>query len=222
MFDLHTHTVFSDGSLIPAESARRARAAGYGGIAFTDHADDSNLLFILENLLRFKEQFNSQSPEFKVLAGVELTHILPASMDRLTQTARRNGADIVIVHGETLTEPVEPGTNIAAIDAGIDILAHPGLISPEEVKRAAKIGVNLEITTRRGHSITNGHVAKTALENGCSLVINNDFHAPGDSVSPEAAFNILMGAGLSSEEAGTVMKNNERIFKKALEDSIGS
>ena len=43
MIDLHTHTFFSDGGLLPSELARRARIAGYQALAFTDHADVSNI-----------------------------------------------------------------------------------------------------------------------------------------------------------------------------------
>ena len=37
--DLHTHTVFSDGELIPAELVRRAMVLGHDVIAITDHVD---------------------------------------------------------------------------------------------------------------------------------------------------------------------------------------
>jgi histidinol phosphatase-like PHP family hydrolase len=46
MIDLHTHTVFSDGELIPFELARRAENMGYKFIAFTDHMDFSSFDFI--------------------------------------------------------------------------------------------------------------------------------------------------------------------------------
>ena len=36
---LHTYTIFSDGELLPAELARRAKVAGYRAIAITNHAD---------------------------------------------------------------------------------------------------------------------------------------------------------------------------------------
>lgn len=215
MYDLHTHTIFSDGVLVPAESTRRAKQNGYSGIAITDHADDSNLALILENLLRFKEKNNAES-DFKVIVGVELTHVLPSSIDRLTKEARSFGADLVIVHGETLTEPVSEATNEAAIKAGVDILAHPGLISPELCKLAADRGVHLEITTRKGHSLSNGYVAKTALAAGAKLVINNDFHAPGDAVSIERAEQILLGAGLTKQQAEEVFNNNEKLFLSRL------
>ncbi len=42
MIDLHTHSFFSDGELIPSELIRRAEAIGYKAIAITDHVDSSN------------------------------------------------------------------------------------------------------------------------------------------------------------------------------------
>ncbi|MBU1154639.1 MAG: PHP domain-containing protein, partial [Proteobacteria bacterium] len=51
MIDLHTHTLFSDGELLPAELAQRAQVIGLEALAFTDHADMSNLEIILPRLL---------------------------------------------------------------------------------------------------------------------------------------------------------------------------
>ena len=41
MIDLHMHSTFSDGELIPAEVVSRALHAGYTHLAITDHADPS-------------------------------------------------------------------------------------------------------------------------------------------------------------------------------------
>ena len=51
-------------------------------------------------------------------------------------------------------EPVEPGTNEAAIRSPwVDVLAHPGLITPEEARLAAERGVRLEgIGAARPHA----------------------------------------------------------------------
>lgn len=149
MIDLHTHTLFSDGALIPAETARRAFVAGYKAIALTDHVDDSNIDFVIPRMVRVCGKLSEKGDIF-VIPGVELTHVDPSDIASLAAEARKLGAKIVVVHGETLTEPVPPGTNLAAIRAGVDILAHPGLITREETKLAAKKGVYLEITTRRG------------------------------------------------------------------------
>jgi len=214
LYDLHTHTTFSDGVLIPAESVRRAITDGYGGMAITDHADESNYLLILENQLRFKEQFNAKSGDFKVIIGIEITHVEPDRIGELTVKARKAGADIIVVHGETIVEPVAEGTNLAAVEAGVDILAHPGLITEEEVKKGIANGVFFEISTRKGHSITNGHVSKTVLELGGELVINNDYHAPGDRVSLSQAQRILMGAGLTEQQTEKVINNNKVLFNR--------
>jgi putative hydrolase len=116
------------------------------------------------------------------------------------------------VHGESPVEPVAPGTNQAAIESGADILAHPGLITADQVQLAAKKGVLLEITSRSGHSLTNGHVARLSLEFGARLVINTDTHSPENLIDRETARRILMGAGLTESQAATVLENNEALL----------
>jgi histidinol phosphatase-like PHP family hydrolase len=221
MYDLHTHSVFSDGELVPAESARRAQVAGYCGIAITDHADASNLLWIIENQLKFKESFNRYNKKFKVIIGVELTHVLPEEINSLTEKARNYGADIILVHGETVVEPVLKNTNRASIEAGIDILAHPGLITDEDIKLAAKNNVYMELTTRRGHSYTNAYVYRKSLEHGCRCVVNNDFHSPGDYLPINLINNVLLGLGALEEEIQNILENNKNIFLKKLEKYNG-
>ncbi|MDR2870364.1 MAG: histidinol phosphate phosphatase domain-containing protein [Deferribacteraceae bacterium] len=218
--DLHTHTVFSDGALIPAESARRAMVAGYAGIAFTDHADASNIEHILKSILKFKEAHNKLNIDFKVLAGVELTHVHPSQIAELTAFARSLGADIVVVHGEVFVESVAEGTNRAAIEAGVDILAHPGLMTKADVRLAVERGVCLEITTRKGNALANGHVAMLAKRHGAKLVVNNDFHTPGEYVGLAMATKILRGAGLTEDEAKQVIQNGNELFKHKLGSTL--
>ena len=214
MIDLHTHSIFSDGELVPSELAQRARATGYTTIAITDHADHSNIDFIIPRIIRVCEIITAKG-NIQVLPGLELTHVDPADIAPLVSEARKLGAKILIVHGETLTEPVPPGTNLAAIQAGADILAHPGLVTEEEVRLAASKGVHLEITTRRGHSLTNGHVASMARKCGALLVLNNDTHAPGDFVGPQMAANIARGAGMSEEEVNAMFNNSKNLIQRA-------
>lgn len=213
MIDLHTHTFFSDGELVPAELIRRASVAGYTAMAITDHADKSNIAWLLSNLVDVVDELGAAN-NMKVLAGVELTHVPPSAMSEAAQLARDNGAELVVVHGETIVEPVMSGTNLAAIKAGIDILSHPGLISEEEVQLAAENNVCLEITTRKGHSLTNGHVARLAAQYGAKLVINNDAHGPGDLVSPEMARNVALGAGMTSEQYSQALRNSEELVAR--------
>jgi putative hydrolase len=203
MFDLHCHSLFSDGGLLPFELVRRVEILDYKAIAITDHVDSSNLDFIIPRLIKVAKDINRYSST-KLIPGVELTHVHPDMIAPLAKEARHLGADILICHGETIVEPVCPGTNRAAIEADIDILAHPGLISEEEVKLAAQNGIFLELSGRKGHSFTNGHVAKLAKVYRAKLIINSDAHAPEDFMSAERARRVGLGAGLKSEEVESI------------------
>lgn len=215
MIDLHTHTLFSDGELLPAELIRRAAVAGYAALAITDHVDLSNLDFIVPRIIESAQVYGA-AWGIQVVPGVELTHIPPAQIAAAARRARELGARILVCHGETLVEPVAPGTNAAALAADIDILSHPGLISEDEARLAAERGICLEITTRRGHSLANGHVAQLARKHGARLVVNNDAHAPGDLVSPEMARKVALGAGLTDEEYDQCLRNSAALVEKAL------
>jgi histidinol phosphatase-like PHP family hydrolase len=206
MIDLHTHSFFSDGVLVPAEHLRRVEVLGYTAVAITDHADSSNLDFIIPRLIQVARDLNPLS-RTRLLPGVELTHVPPALIGPLVRKARELGAQVVVVHGETIVEPVAPGTNLAAIEAGADILSHPGFISEDEARLAAQKGVFLELSGRKGHCLTNGFVAKMAQRTGANLIVNADAHTPGDFLTAEMARLVAMGAGLSEEEYRQVQKN---------------
>ncbi len=210
MIDLHTHSFFSDGVLVPSELVRRAEHKGLKAIGITDHGDLSNIDFIIPRIVSVSEQLN-QVLAIRVIPGIELTHVPPAQIAMAAQKARELGARIVIVHGETLVEPVAPGTNHAALMADVDILAHPGLIDEADVILAREKGVLLEITARKGHSLSNGYVAALAKKHGAGMVINTDSHAPGDLVDSDFARQVIRGAGLSDEDF-LIMQDNARRF----------
>lgn len=211
VIDFHTHTILSDGELISSELVRRACNIGYRAIGLADHADGSNLEWLVPSLVRVARDLNRFQNTY-VIPGIEITHAPPAQISELVDQARKLGAIFVVVHGESPVEPVAPGTNLAGIEAGADILAHPGFITASEAGLAADKGVFLEITARSGHSLTNGHVARIALEQGARLVVDTDAHSPGDLITRETALRVLVGAGLTEVQAGQVLKNNEDLF----------
>jgi histidinol phosphatase-like PHP family hydrolase len=215
MIDLHTHSLFSDGELIPAELTRRAAQAGYRAIAITGHADRSLFDLIIPRITRVASDLG-MAWGLTVLAGTELTHIPPADIAEAAAEARALGAQIIVCHGETLVEPVAPGTNRAALEADIDILSHPGLLTAEEAQLAARRGICLELSARKGHSLSNGHVARMALAHGAKLVVNSDAHAPGDLVPLELARKVALGAGLSEEQFEQCRRNSEELVARAL------
>lgn len=199
-YDFHTHTLLSDGVLLPSELLRRVAVLGYGALAITDHADSSNMVFIIDSLRRLLRQ---QPDDFGMpwLVGVELTHVGPASIPNLASQAKALGAEIVVVHGETIVEPVAPGTNRAAVESSaVDVLAHPGFLTVEDARIAAARGCHIEITTRKGHSFTNGHVARVCTLTGALMIVDSDSHEPSDLAPLQFARDIAGGAGLTPEQ----------------------
>ena len=202
MIDLHTHTFFSDGALVPSEHVRRVEQLGYSAIAITDHADTSNIHILIPNLINVAKALNAVN-KTQLIVGVELTHVPPSLIRPLVIECRQMGAQLIVVHGETPVEPVAPGTNLAALEAEVDVLAHPGFITLDEVRLAAEKGIVLELSGRKGHSLTNGHVAK--------LAINADAHAPGDFLTTETARIVGLGAGLTEIQYEQVRKNMQEL-----------
>lgn len=196
--DLHTHSIFSDGELIPAELVRRAVALGHDAIAITDHVDMTNVEFVVRNVVKAAEL---TSDEIQVIPGVEITHVPPSKMDKVIADARRFGAQIIVVHGETVTEPVAKGTDMAAVmNPEVDVLGHPGFITEEEAQIAKDNDVALEITGRGGHNITNGHVVNMARLVGAKMVIDSDTHAPDNLMDEASARLVALGAGMTQAE----------------------
>lgn len=210
MFDFHTHTFLSDGVLAPVELIRRAHVAGYRVMAITDHVGHGNLEFVVKTLIEDCE-VASRRWDILALPGVEITHTPKDDIDYLARAAREIGAKVVNVHGETITEPVEPGTNHAAVSsAHVDVLAHPGLILLEDAQIAADNGIFLEVSARKGHSFTNGHVVRQAKRVGARMLLDSDAHEPSDLLSPAFAMGVARGAGLDEAEARALLEDGPR------------
>lgn len=215
MIDLHTHSIFSDGELLPYELVRRAVTAGYRALAITDHVDPSNIDITIPKIVSALNRLKEHVP-IEVVPGAEITHVPPKLIPDLVKEARALGARLVVVHGETIAEPVMEGTNRAAIEAGADILAHPGLITTEDILLAREKGVVLEITARKGHSLANGYVAKEAVRFGVALAINSDAHGPSDLMTKAAAATILFAAGIEESRIEQIFENSKLLVEKSL------
>ncbi len=215
MIDLHTHTILSDGQLDPAEHIRRAEVKGYRMLGMSDHACLATMDSIIPVLLAAARKENELG-RMEILAGIELTHVRPEHIPEAVQKARKLGAQVVIVHGETIAEPVLAGTNRAAINAGADILAHPGLISLEEAKAAKASNVLLEISAKPGHSLTNGHVLRIAEQAGAGLIFGSDAHTFEQMPTREYAEKVCLGAGMSRERIEEMFRRAEQLAQHKL------
>ncbi len=215
VYDFHTHTTLSDGSLSPMEFIRRACVAGYRAVGLTDHG-------ALGSLSRFAQELSQDCALARdrwgimALPGVELTHVPAAAVAEVARAAKEVGLWLVIVHGETISEPVEEGTNLAAVSCGdVDILAHPGLITLEEAELAARNGVFLELSARPAHAAANGHVARIARLAGAKLIVNSDNHNL-DFLSEEQARRIVLAASLEEKELEEVLRINPQLLLEKI------
>ena len=213
-YEFHTHTFWSDGVLSVAELLRYGVVNDCVVLAVTDHVDFSNVEQVVVNQRKMLAEWDG---EMTVLGGVELTHTRPTKVAKLARLARKVGADIIVCHGETPVEPVEPGTNAAAVACpDVDILAHPGDITAEEAQKAKDNGIFLEITARSGHNRGNRHVAEVAKKVGARMLVNTDMHKPEDLINQKRAYEIALETGLTKGEARTVVCSNPLELMKRI------
>jgi len=208
IYDFHTHTFYSDGALSTLELIRRAAVRGYSAIAVTDHVGSGSLERVIREVSR---DCKLASSHWNIVAvpGVELTHVPQQAVDGLAREAKELGAWLVVVHGESPVEPVDGGTNLAAVQSKyVDILAHPGHMTDEVAEFAEKNGIFIEITTRRGHCVTNAHVAGVARKAGALMLLNSDTHDEDDLLTDALAKETLRQAGISSREFRQVLEQN--------------
>lgn len=208
VYDFHSQTTLSDGHLSPIELIRRAVVNGYAAIALTDHAGLADCEHVLKSLVAACKTANRFWP-IEAIPGLELTHLPPEAIAEAARWARAHGARLIVVHGETVVEPVLTGTNHAAVLCpDVNILGHPGFLTPEDALLAAANNVFIEISGRKGHSFTNGHVAQIGRQANVRFLVNSDAHDPEDLLTEETARAVALGAGLSAEEADVALVRN--------------
>jgi histidinol phosphatase-like PHP family hydrolase len=208
--DLHNHSTSSDGRHTPLQMIRRALELDLRAFALTDHVDATNVERVVTQLVGVAGN-DAHTLPITFLPGCEITSVAPEEIADLAHRAKRAGARIVIVHGETLAGGALPGTNHAAVRcADVDVLAHPGLVTLADARRAAKNGIFLEISGDPQHAVTNGHVAKIARLAGAKLIVDSDAHRGEDLLTPERARLVALGAGLEPAEIERALVENPR------------
>lgn len=212
--DFHSHTLLSDGVLIPAEHIRRSIVKEIHILAITDHVDSSNINHVLNSLEKIRHDFDEY---ITFIPGVEITHVLPSQISVLAKKAKKREF-LVCIHGETIVEPVIEGTNRAALLCpDVDILAHPGILSEDEVQLAKDNDIFLEITTRGGHSLGNGLVAELAMKIGAKMILNTDSHEPRDYLTKELRKKTALGAGIPETMFDELfVKNPKELVKRII------
>jgi len=219
LYDFHTHTFHSDGILSPIELIRRAFVKGYSAIAITDHVALGSLGRVIKEI---GDDCALARTYWDILAipGVELTHLPPQAISEVAKKAKEMGAWLVVVHGETSVEPVEKGTNLAAVQSPyVDILAHPGLITAEEASLAAKNNIFIELTVRKGHSTTNAHVASVSQKAGARLLVSSDAHDENDLLMPSLVESVLRQANINPRQRRQILERNPLLLIEKVNKS---
>lgn len=213
MIDFHVHV--GDQALLPSEALRRARLHGYKAVGLVVRADSSTMSQLLPWLLQLSRHYALYSG-VEAFAGVELVNVPPPLMPEAVGEARSLGATLVLAHGESMDGVTESGTNLAAIEAGVDILAHPGLLTAEDAALAAERNVLLELTSAPMHSLANAHVAAMAVEYGCGLVFGGNIKGPHDFLTRDIYQGVLRGARITGEALMIFEASQNNLLQRLL------
>lgn len=216
MIDFHIH-ISASPSLPPAgllagEALRFAALNGYRAVGLILRSGE----LTIPPLARLAGDIRRLSlhANIEAVLGVELVQIPPALLPLAVENARAAGAGLVLAHGETLLESVEEGTNFAAIEAGVDILAHPGLIDEQAAARAAERGVALELSCAPRHAFANAHIIGMAERFGCALVPGSSATGPRDILPPSLRKRLYQGAGLTRAGELKMRQASQNILQK--------
>jgi histidinol phosphatase-like PHP family hydrolase len=79
--------------------------------------DHTNIERVVTSILKLKEKLPYHEG-VTIIPGVEITHCPARYIKAMVTFARGLGIRYVVVHGETIAEPVREGTNLSAIEAG--------------------------------------------------------------------------------------------------------
>jgi len=74
--------------------------------------------------------------------------------------------------------------------------------------------VYLEISSRQGHSLTNGHLARLAKDFGARLVLNSDAHFISDLMTRQFAHRVARGSGLGDDALDELLANSRNLVDR--------
>lgn len=205
--DFQNHSTLSDGLLEPMALLQRAVQLNFHAVALTEHVDARNVERMVERLILVQAQARALPVIF--VPGVEITGVPPNEIAEVAKRARRAGAWLVLVHGETLMGGAQPGTNLAAAQCpDVDLIGHPGFLSEEAAYAARENNTFIELSGREVHSLTNGYVAKLAERLGLRLIVNSDTHRPEQMLTMDRAELVARGAGLEQPQIVRALVTN--------------
>jgi histidinol phosphatase-like PHP family hydrolase len=210
LYDLHVHSDISDGRLTALEMAIQAQARHYSVLGFAEHVGIGNIPRVVEALTAACATIR-QRYGLAAVPGVEITRMPRLAIADVARRCKQAGAVLVTVHGESPGDQPQPGVNLAAIEApDVDILAHPGLLSDEEGRRAAATSTYLELSGGAWHAVANPWVARIALNCGAALLLGSDAHDAETLMTVERADAAVRALGLGAQMVQEITQDNPR------------
>jgi len=210
--DLHTHSVYSDGSLTPEEIVDIAVDLGLKALAITDH--DNVLAYEIAKAQAKKRHEEDNKPLLEIIPGIEINtihekqevHILGYFMN----SASKEMQDLIVYQQH------------ARVQQTIEIL--------KNLKNQAKINLELEDITslvKEGGSIGRPHIAKAIVRTGSisSMIeayrrfITDDAptYVKRKTVSPfEAAETIYEAGGIPVLAHPCDLENADELVKELM------
>ncbi|GHD43606.1 PHP domain-containing protein [Mycetocola manganoxydans] len=199
--DLHSHTLWSDGTTDLASMARTARRLGHEYLVASDHSPSLRVANGLSTE-RLEEQLveidglNAEFDDFRVLTGIEVDILLDGELDQSDDVLERLDIVVASVHSKLRMDSREmtermlagirsPHTNVLGHCTGRLVQGSRGT-RPESTFDAAAVfaacaenDVAVEINSRPERQDPPDNLIQIALDAGCLFSIDSDAHAPG-------------------------------------------
>ena len=199
--DLHSHSNWSDGGSPIEAMAAAARTLGREYLALTDHSPNLTIANGLsaERLTKqidIVEDLNQDSPDFRLLTGIEVDILEGGELDQIPELLRRLDVVVASVHSKlrsdkhTMTKRMlraveDPHTNVLGHCTGRLVQGSRGTRPPSEFdaekvfESCSEHGVAVEINSRPERQDPPDELIMIAVDSGCLFSIDSDAHAPG-------------------------------------------
>ncbi|MBO0690996.1 MAG: PHP domain-containing protein [Candidatus Dormibacteraeota bacterium] len=196
--DLHSHTTWSDGKFPLEAMVEGARDRGYAYVAITDHSPRITVTNGLDGTRLAAQraeidELARRTDGLTILQGVEVDILEDGTLDLPDETLA--ALDLVIASPHVRLRMDRSAMTERMLRAlenpHVDVIGHPTGRRPgaragadydvEAVfRRAAELGVALELDTDPARIDLGPELARLAAGLGCTFCLDSDAHAPGE------------------------------------------
>jgi DNA polymerase (family 10) len=197
--DLHSHSIWSDGTATIEAMARAAAVRGYRYLLLTDHTKSLGIVRGLTEeklwqqqaeIARINEVLNGEGFNFKLLSGAEVEIKADGTLDFSDEVLAKMDIVVCSLHSSLRQEREKITERLiqAMSNPNVDIIAHPtgriinnrepaDLDMQQVFKVARETGTVLEINSGPDRLDLKAEHVQEALEEGVKLVISSDSHS---------------------------------------------